>query len=626
MAAGPSRNVRPSVKTVQPPRPPNAWILYRSDKLKSLPPQEPGAPRRAQAEVSKLISDMWKNEEESIRLEYERLAETKKAEHQRRYPDYRFQPMRKEDKEKMREIRKQEKDRVKAEDKEARRQQSAPYQVPTPIPTPAHTPCYVITPVGPAPVAYTPHPYFSQYVPEARFGPGGPSPPLSAAASPTAPGSPDIEVAVPASPRPVLRTDLPSFNGQLIMTPAPPPTANDIHVDSQEEQPVASTSRAVDGTPTPDHPPPPSSTSGVLPTPEWTPGSNADGSLLLSPQNAEAYLGFEVPRLPDPNDWMQQMPPMPSFPATNPQDAASLNDSFQQALLTLTGATGVYGLSSLDPSMLTNFPSGELEVEVPIHGFPNFDISGDDGGFGGDDLFSGFDFSAFTAEQAQQLSVSPLDLDMSQAQMGTYHSEPQASEPTSEEIASLVRAPAEPEGGEMYVGQRQPSFFTAEVLKYINFDAMESGEPSEAPLQDPPQPSQEQTQQYAQPSSQYSHQPQLPPQQYQQQQCQPTSQEVRRPFTYTAYQPNPLNQIPTNVQRDVQSYPHKDQQRSGTYMPPAGAANLSRRVAGSWKPEFIAQTGFGEGQPDELQQPQLQHPQPSQAQVQVQGLPWYPTQ
>src|SRR3954452_3795475 len=41
---------------VQPPRPPNAWILYRSDKLRQLPPTEPGNPRRAQAEVSKMIS------------------------------------------------------------------------------------------------------------------------------------------------------------------------------------------------------------------------------------------------------------------------------------------------------------------------------------------------------------------------------------------------------------------------------------------------------------------------------------------------------------------------------------------------------------------------------------------
>ncbi|KAG2033502.1 high mobility group box domain-containing protein, partial [Suillus americanus] len=82
----------------QPPRPPNAWILYRSDKIKVLPPAQPGQRSRAQADVSKLISDMWRNESDAVKLEYERLADARKAEHQRLYPDYRFQPMKKEEK------------------------------------------------------------------------------------------------------------------------------------------------------------------------------------------------------------------------------------------------------------------------------------------------------------------------------------------------------------------------------------------------------------------------------------------------------------------------------------------------------------------------------------------------
>ncbi|KIK98564.1 hypothetical protein PAXRUDRAFT_55546, partial [Paxillus rubicundulus Ve08.2h10] len=88
--AGSSRQ-QPAYK-VQPPRPPNAWILYRSDRLKELPPSKE---RRAQADVSKLISNMWKNEKEEVKLEYERMADAKKAEHQRLYPSYRFQPMKK---------------------------------------------------------------------------------------------------------------------------------------------------------------------------------------------------------------------------------------------------------------------------------------------------------------------------------------------------------------------------------------------------------------------------------------------------------------------------------------------------------------------------------------------------
>lgn len=83
----------------QPPRPPNAWILYRSDKLRQLPPVEPGGPRRAQADVSRLIAQMWKSETEQTRTEYERRADAKKAEHAILYPNYRFQPQTKEQKE-----------------------------------------------------------------------------------------------------------------------------------------------------------------------------------------------------------------------------------------------------------------------------------------------------------------------------------------------------------------------------------------------------------------------------------------------------------------------------------------------------------------------------------------------
>ncbi|KDQ57658.1 hypothetical protein JAAARDRAFT_93592, partial [Jaapia argillacea MUCL 33604] len=80
------------------PRPPNAWILYRSDKLKSLPPVPAGAPRRAQADVSREISLMWKNETEIVRSEYERRAELKKAQHQQLYPNYRYHPVSKAEK------------------------------------------------------------------------------------------------------------------------------------------------------------------------------------------------------------------------------------------------------------------------------------------------------------------------------------------------------------------------------------------------------------------------------------------------------------------------------------------------------------------------------------------------
>ncbi|KZV69342.1 high mobility group box, partial [Peniophora sp. CONT] len=80
------------------PRPPNAWIIYRSDKLKELGKPKSGQPKVPQAEISKSISLMWRNETEDVKKKYERMAEYAKAEHARMYPNYRFAPMKKADK------------------------------------------------------------------------------------------------------------------------------------------------------------------------------------------------------------------------------------------------------------------------------------------------------------------------------------------------------------------------------------------------------------------------------------------------------------------------------------------------------------------------------------------------
>ncbi|KAH7335942.1 high mobility group box domain-containing protein, partial [Rhizoctonia solani] len=80
------------------PRPPNAWILYRSDKLKELATNQPPGPRKPQAEISKIISQLWQSEGPETKGMYEARAEEKKAEHAALYPDYKFAPMKKEDK------------------------------------------------------------------------------------------------------------------------------------------------------------------------------------------------------------------------------------------------------------------------------------------------------------------------------------------------------------------------------------------------------------------------------------------------------------------------------------------------------------------------------------------------
>jgi len=227
--AGPVRSattVKARAKDIQPPRPPNAWILYRSDKLKSLPPEQPGEQRRAQADVSKLISEMWRNESEAVKLEYERLADAKKAEHQRLYPSYRFQPMKKEEKERLREEKRQEKERVRAQKKSRGRTNAAagPSNGSSPMP-PMGYPAPYFHP-GAIPM-HMPHPQYMVYNPEVQFGPAGPSPPLSAASSPN-----DTTSASESPPGP----------DDLLMQPSAVPSARtspipDVQYQASQQQP-----------------------------------------------------------------------------------------------------------------------------------------------------------------------------------------------------------------------------------------------------------------------------------------------------------------------------------------------------------------------------------------------------
>jgi hypothetical protein len=111
-----------------PPRPPNAWIIYRSDKLQSLPPPPLGQPKPTQAEVSKIISAQWRAESENVRALYDQRAETAKAEHARMYPDYRFAPMKRADRDRIREEKRQAKEQERAGRKV--RSRAAPYPLP----------------------------------------------------------------------------------------------------------------------------------------------------------------------------------------------------------------------------------------------------------------------------------------------------------------------------------------------------------------------------------------------------------------------------------------------------------------------------------------------------------------
>ena len=112
--SGVVRNKAASGAGAQPPRPPNAWILYRSDKLQELPPPPVGQPKPTQAEVSKIISAQWRAETDDVRAMYEQRAETAKAEHARLYPNYRFAPMKRADKDRIREEKRQAKEQERA--------------------------------------------------------------------------------------------------------------------------------------------------------------------------------------------------------------------------------------------------------------------------------------------------------------------------------------------------------------------------------------------------------------------------------------------------------------------------------------------------------------------------------
>ncbi|GAA6033127.1 hypothetical protein JCM8097_002956 [Rhodosporidiobolus ruineniae] len=73
----------------RPPRPMNAWLLFRTAQLRQIQEDNPGM-RKSQGELSKIISEMWKTCDPEVRAGYEALAKERKLEHQRIYPDYRY--------------------------------------------------------------------------------------------------------------------------------------------------------------------------------------------------------------------------------------------------------------------------------------------------------------------------------------------------------------------------------------------------------------------------------------------------------------------------------------------------------------------------------------------------------
>ncbi|KAF8144122.1 high mobility group box domain-containing protein, partial [Mycena galopus ATCC 62051] len=72
------------------PRPPNAFILFRSSFIRSQ--NVPGRVEGNHSTLSKIIGKLWHALPPSERARWEDKARAAQAEHRRRYPDWRFRP------------------------------------------------------------------------------------------------------------------------------------------------------------------------------------------------------------------------------------------------------------------------------------------------------------------------------------------------------------------------------------------------------------------------------------------------------------------------------------------------------------------------------------------------------
>ncbi|GAA5936229.1 uncharacterized protein JCM15063_002750 [Sporobolomyces koalae] len=90
-AHAPAADLDAANKKDRPPRPMNAWLLFRTAQVKRLQDANP-AERRAQGQLSKVIAELWKSAPPETKRAYEALAKEKKEEHARIYPDYRYAP------------------------------------------------------------------------------------------------------------------------------------------------------------------------------------------------------------------------------------------------------------------------------------------------------------------------------------------------------------------------------------------------------------------------------------------------------------------------------------------------------------------------------------------------------
>ncbi|CAI4211740.1 unnamed protein product [Parascedosporium putredinis] len=68
-----------------------AFILYRQHHQAAVTAQHPRLPN---PDVSKIIGEQWRNENETVKEYWKKLAEEEKRRHHELYPDYRYTPRR----------------------------------------------------------------------------------------------------------------------------------------------------------------------------------------------------------------------------------------------------------------------------------------------------------------------------------------------------------------------------------------------------------------------------------------------------------------------------------------------------------------------------------------------------
>ncbi|KAG8213562.1 hypothetical protein J3R82DRAFT_10216 [Butyriboletus roseoflavus] len=516
---------------VQPPRPPNAWILYRSSRFKMLRLTNE---RMSQAVVSKRISVMWKNEAEHVKRHFERMAEGKKAEHQQLYPDYHYSPKRKEEKMRDKEARKQSCRAKKSKARDA---------TPPAADVDAETNATAAIP-PPPPVFYMPQPYFlpgyqpntalpypyAHYLPETHYGPGGPSPPMSAAPSPPSCESsespevqpyPEANVTSSSSSSsvrtsPSSESQASSYSSQLPPNPmyfSSFPSSHQPSPNPYAAQPLPTLlfqSSAPIGLPLGSpHVQLPSAENKVVPAAQvW---NNIPTRLSgLDFHNSNEVVQFDIP--------VNQTQNFAQFPRR-------LHRSSSLGMLSTTDENGVFNVASVESSNLTAQPQGELEIAM---GPPASTVDYNE------QLFADFDLAEFQ-KQMDSLARSSS-------------SSAAVTSSVQDDLQSLFHTPNIPDvQAYTTTQQRQSSVFTQDMMHYFNFEAAGGTDEDTTTVSPLSLPTTVAPQQVRFQSAQHA---------------------VAMPI---------FTQM-TNTPTDV----------SGTsYVPPAGAINAStRRVAGSWKPPF----------------------------------------